>query len=91
VNLVLLWSIYGYSLSVYIPVSILCVIPSDVWQWIIIMFGGVLSTAVLLMNLFACFASVSPLANKKLVYLLIVIGLLQLSFAVACKFVFFAY
>ena len=35
--------IYGYTLSVFIPISVLCVLPSDVMRWALVLVGGALS------------------------------------------------
>ncbi|KEG10327.1 protein YIPF2 [Trypanosoma grayi] len=42
--------LYGYSMFIFLPVTILCTIPVSPLQWIVVMVGGVWSTAFLLIN-----------------------------------------
>lgn len=44
-------SIYGYSLTVYIPISLLMIPPSPAWQWIMVIVAGCSSTEFLVSNL----------------------------------------
>ena len=43
--------LYGYSLSCFIPILILCIIPTHILQWILMVYGMVNSTLFLLLNL----------------------------------------
>ena len=45
--------IYGYTLSVFVPISILCVIPSVLLRWLLILVGGGISAVFLLSNFHA--------------------------------------
>ncbi|XP_020899869.1 protein YIPF1, partial [Exaiptasia diaphana] len=42
--------VYGYSLSIYVPISILWAIPIDWLRWIFVIIGMVLSGSVLLLT-----------------------------------------
>ncbi|EAN91229.1 hypothetical protein C3747_41g129 [Trypanosoma cruzi] len=42
--------LYGYSMFLFLPVTILCAIPVSALQWVIVMVGGAWSTAFLLIN-----------------------------------------
>ncbi|AAZ11717.1 hypothetical protein, conserved [Trypanosoma brucei brucei TREU927] len=42
--------LYGYSMFVFIPITILCAIPISFVQWFLVLMGGGLSTAYLLTN-----------------------------------------
>ena len=43
--------LYGYSLAIYIPVSVLWMIQNSIWQWSLVLAGAGLSGAVLLLAL----------------------------------------
>jgi len=43
--------VYGYSLAIYIPVSVLWMIQNSIWQWSLVLAGAGLSGAVLLLAL----------------------------------------
>ena len=42
--------IYGYTLGVFVPISILCVLPSDLLRWLLVFAGGAVSAIFLLSN-----------------------------------------
>jgi len=42
---------YGYSMAVYIPVLLLCVVPYDWAQWLIVSLGTGISIAFMIINL----------------------------------------
>jgi len=44
--------IYGYALSIFIPVSIICVAPSNILRWIIVIIAALISTSFLVVNFF---------------------------------------
>nr|SVE73792.1 EOG090X0CJ3 [Daphnia atkinsoni] len=44
-------SLYGYSLAIYIPISVLLTIPFPVLQWTLVILGAALSGSVLVMSL----------------------------------------
>jgi hypothetical protein len=78
--------IYGYSFFIYLPISILCVLPFTTLQWIFIGIAGILSTSFLLSNFFIPFRT----HIGKGIILLIIMGALHIGFAFVCKFYFFA-
>lgn len=41
---------YGYSLSIFIPISIICVCPYQIVQWIVLGYGIVSSTSILIVS-----------------------------------------
>lgn len=43
--------LYGYALSVFIPISVLCVLPSNALRWLLVGAGGLLSGLFLISNL----------------------------------------
>jgi len=77
--------IYGYSFFIYLPVSVLCVIPFDYVRWIVIGLGGLISTALVILNFFKALRG--HMATGLI--LLIVMAALHLAFALTCKLYFF--
>eukprot|EP00796_Vickermania_ingenoplastis_P011591 gene11591-7986_t len=51
ISLVDLICLYGYSMFVFVLIALLCVIPSAVVQWILVLLGGVWSASYLVANL----------------------------------------
>ena len=43
--------IYGYSFSCFIPIFLLCIIPAQPLQWILIAYGTINTAIFLIMNL----------------------------------------
>merc|ERR1712001_622949 len=76
--------VYGYSLAIYIPVSVLWTIQNSVWQWGLVLAGAGLSGAVLLL---AIWPSVQE-HSKKIAIILIGIVLL-LHILLACGFMLY--
>jgi len=84
-NLIDILCIYGYSLFVYSPVALLCIIPNDLAKWIVVGIGCLFSAAFLVVNLWM------PL-REKLTYAiisLIVITALHLGLALTFRLYFF--
>ncbi|KYQ93520.1 Yip1 domain-containing protein [Tieghemostelium lacteum] len=79
--------IYGYTLFIYIPASILCVVPLQLVQWIIVGIAALVSGAFLVTNIF------TPLKEdftKRGIIICAVIGALHLGLALLLKLYFFA-
>lgn len=56
-SLVKMIGIYGYVVVVFIPASVLCVIPSGVVQWIVVVVACLLSGVTLVRNLYTVFGT----------------------------------
>eukprot|EP01119_Soliformovum_irregulare_P025231 TRINITY_DN928_c0_g1_i2.p1 TRINITY_DN928_c0_g1~~TRINITY_DN928_c0_g1_i2.p1 ORF type:complete len:297 (+),score=69.56 TRINITY_DN928_c0_g1_i2:1046-1936(+) len=80
-------ALYGYSFFVYIPVSILCIIPYVITQWLFIALAGVISTSFLLVNFFPL---IKDSHLKKGLILILIMGALHVGFALTCRLYFFA-
>ncbi|KAN0055287.1 hypothetical protein ACTA71_008397 [Dictyostelium dimigraforme] len=79
--------IYGYTLFIFIPASILCVIPLQLVQWIIVAVAAIVSGLFLVSNIF------TPLKEdftKRGIIICVVIGALHLGLALVLKLYFFA-
>ncbi|GAM26248.1 hypothetical protein SAMD00019534_094230, partial [Acytostelium subglobosum LB1] len=87
VRLLEMMCIYGYSLFIFIPASILCIIPIGIVQWIVIGVSAVVSGAFLVTNIF------TPLkgdATKRALIICAVVAALHLGLALLLKLYFFA-
>uniref|UniRef100_A0A7S0P223 Protein YIPF n=1 Tax=Calcidiscus leptoporus TaxID=127549 RepID=A0A7S0P223_9EUKA len=66
--------IYGYTLGVFVPISVLCVVPSDSLRWLLVFLGGAVSGIFLLSNFHAhlsdCFPYGEADAKRKMYILL---------------------
>jgi len=66
--------IYGYTLSVFVPVSIACVLPSNLLRVLLLLFSGLVSGIFLLSNFHAHLADCFPYGEgdaKKKTYLIL--------------------
>ena len=81
-RLITTFCLYGYSLIFYIPISLMCIFPSQVFTWLLFIVGGTSSTLFLLRNL-------APLvvahASQNAAALLGVLGAMQLIFTLTLK------
>ncbi|PNH01512.1 Protein YIPF1 [Tetrabaena socialis] len=59
-KLVNVFCIYGYCLTIYVPVSIACVVPIDWLRWVLVMSATALSAGFLFMNFRATIYSAAP-------------------------------
>eukprot|EP01106_Pelomyxa_sp_JSP_P016326 TRINITY_DN602_c0_g1_i2.p1 TRINITY_DN602_c0_g1~~TRINITY_DN602_c0_g1_i2.p1 ORF type:complete len:214 (-),score=37.55 TRINITY_DN602_c0_g1_i2:61-702(-) len=85
-SLVECFSVYGYSFTCYTIATIICVLPYNWLQWVIISLCCVDSTVVLCWSLFP---RVNKVEVKKWVPTLIVIALLHIALALTFKLYFF--
>ncbi|KAG8441364.1 hypothetical protein GDO86_006916 [Hymenochirus boettgeri] len=78
--------VYGYSLFVYIPATVLCVVPNEPFRWVLILLAMILSICVLVLSVWQHIRR----DNKMVVIGLIAIMVaLHVLFAVGCKMYFF--
>jgi len=80
--------LYGYSLFVYIPISVLCVIPILALQWSLVAVSGAETTVFIVLNLFGIFKREHL---KRGIPVLIVLALLHIGLALGLKLFYFAY
>jgi len=52
--------IYGYTLAIFVPVSVLCVLPSEFLRWLLVFVGGTISGIFLLSNFHAHLSDCFP-------------------------------
>ncbi|OCT56744.1 hypothetical protein XELAEV_18004429mg [Xenopus laevis] len=78
--------IYGYSLSAYIPATVLCVVPHETFRWILILVAMSLSSLVLLL---AFWPHIQRDNKVVVISLMAVMVALHVLLAVGCKLYFF--
>ena len=77
---------YGYSFSIFLPMSIICVIQVDLLQWIVLTYAVFSSTSLLVVNYYKQMGDYSR--NKKLLIIIIVL-LFQFGLLLFFKLYFF--
>ncbi|KAI8871982.1 Yip1-domain-containing protein, partial [Ramicandelaber brevisporus] len=87
-----LWCIYGYSVSVWLPVAVACMIPWGLLRWLFVAVGAVQSSAFILAGVKAI-ASRAQLPEQQQLKSAITMGIIgiQVVFALALKLYFFSY
>ena len=60
VGLMRLVCLYGYALTAFVPISVICMIPSETVRWMSIIAGAVVSSTFLAMNLWAPLGELNP-------------------------------
>ena len=88
ITLPAVWCAYGYSLTPFIPVSMLAVIPNEPARWSLIMLAAALSGAFLLLNFRG---SVYGCAGPKALPTTVAMGCAHAGLAVALKLYIFHY
>ena len=87
--------IYGYTMTIFVPISVLCVVPSDLLRWILVLVGGAISSIFLLSNFHAHLADCFPYgegdAKKKTYSLLGLMLLFHVILVFMFKVSFFKY
>lgn len=78
----------GYALSIYMPISLICIVPSDLMRWLVVLAGTATSGLFLFMNLRERIAAAGP--GKSLPLLLAVLGV-HACIGVVLKLFFFSY
>ncbi|CAG9321948.1 unnamed protein product [Blepharisma stoltei] len=81
--------LYGYSLVVYVPSAMLCIIPVSFLRWVFVLYSMVSSAWFLVVNLKQEMESYTELKQKYSV--LGLIGVLQLVLGLTFKMYFFGY
>ena len=77
---------YGYSFSIFLPISIICVIQVDILQWIALIYAIFSSTSLLVVNYYRQMGDFSK--NKKILIIVIVL-IFQFGLLLFFKLYFF--
>ncbi|CAG8435784.1 13040_t:CDS:2 [Funneliformis mosseae] len=80
--------LYGYGLTVWLPISIISVIPSDTVRWGLVIFGFAISGFFIARNLYPVISRADSKTSR--LFLIIVIAA-HASFSLLLKFKFFSY
>jgi hypothetical protein len=80
--------LYGYSLTVWLPISIINIVPSDILRWTLVMVGFAISGFFITRNLYPV---ISRADSKTSRLLLIFIIVTHAAFALLLKLEFFSY
>lgn len=87
--------IYGYTLGIFVPISVLCVLPSNALRWILVFLGGGVSGIFLLSNFHAHLTDIFPYgegdAKRKMYILLGGIAVFHVVLLFLFKISFFHY
>ncbi|KAN0139307.1 hypothetical protein V8E53_002808 [Lactarius tabidus] len=81
-------AVWGYAMFVWIPVSILCIVPIALLRWVLCGIAFALSGYFLVANIYPVFASAD---QKSIRLLIIVVAVLHTVVALLFKVLFFSY
>jgi hypothetical protein len=87
-GLIELICVYGYSLSVFIPASLLCVIPNEILRWLII--GLAFGSSVRFITRNVKDVVVGQLDDQKALMVLLLVGGLHAALAIFLKLYFYS-
>jgi len=79
---------YGYSLSIFIPISFMWMLPSEFIRWLLVIIGAVVSGAVVCLPIWQGLKEV--MSNKKIAYAIIALAVgANIALSVGFKMYFF--
>lgn len=78
--------VYGYSYTIFLPITIICSIPSQLLQWLLLAYGLISSSSLFIMSISKSLAEITK--GKKLAIIIIII-IFQLILFCVLKFYFF--
>jgi len=81
-------AVWGYGMTIWIPVSLLCIVPVPIFRWALVAVASGISGYFLLRNVYPVLASAEAKAVRLLV---IVIAVIHLALALTFKVLFFSY
>ncbi|EIW65443.1 hypothetical protein TREMEDRAFT_36275, partial [Tremella mesenterica DSM 1558] len=79
--------LYGYSMGIFIPISLLCLIPVGILRWVLVGGGAMGSGLFLVRNIYPILESAD---NKMTRLLIIAVVVLHAAMALAMKVLFFS-
>ncbi|KAI8893389.1 hypothetical protein BC833DRAFT_531829 [Globomyces pollinis-pini] len=87
IGLVDMINLFGYGMSIWIPVSIVCILPSDILRWILVIVAVLVSTLFVVKNLKAVTAEVPD--QSIVAFLVFTAVIAQVGLGLLFKFQFF--
>jgi len=88
VGFVQLACVYGYSLTIFVPVCFLCIVPSSIAQWVFVGVAFVISAGMLFGNIGGRLDNMIPVKGKVVNLVLVII---HAALALVFKLYFFEY
>lgn len=79
--------LYGYSLTIYLPLAVLCIIPSDLTRWVLLTTGGVMVCVCL----FRSYWSVAQLNRAASIGIAVTLSLCNLGLVIFFRLYLFQY
>ena len=70
INIAPVICVYGYSYTIFLPIVIVCSIPNQLLQWILLAYAIFSSTSLIIMSISRCFSSVTK--GRKIAVILII-------------------
>ncbi|KAF9904559.1 hypothetical protein BX616_001264, partial [Lobosporangium transversale] len=81
-------ALYGYGLTVWIPVAVLCILPWNLFRWALVLAGAAASGTFLVRNMYPVLSRAEAQTSK---VILILVVFLHGILALILKYRFFAY
>jgi len=78
--------IYGYSYTIFLPIIIVCSIPNELLQWLLLLYAIFSSTSLIIMSIFKTFQAIT---EGKKIALIIIICIFQIIVFFVLKLYFF--
>lgn len=85
-KLISVWCIYGYSLTIFVPVCFLCIVPLGLLRWLAVMLATALSGLFIVANLKPVIYEVAP---ARAILLLTLLLALHVGVGLALRLYFF--
>ncbi|KAF0368596.1 Yip1-domain-containing protein [Gigaspora margarita] len=80
--------LYGYGLTIWVPISIICVVPHDLLRWVLVLAGFAISAFFITKNLYPVISRAEAKTSR--LFLIFVLAA-HAAFALLLKFEFFSY
>ncbi|CAG8712981.1 5664_t:CDS:2 [Acaulospora morrowiae] len=80
--------LYGYGLTVWIPISIICIIPVEILRWTLVITGFAISGFFISRNLYSVLSTAEAKTSR---LILILVLAAHAAFSMLLKFEFFSY
>ena len=86
INIAPVICVFGYSYTIFLPITIICIIPSQVLHWITLGYAILSSSSLIIMSISR---TISDISKGKKIALIVIIIIFQLTIFFVLKFYFF--
>ena len=86
INIAPVICVFGYSYTIFLPITIICIIPSQVLHWITLGYAILSSSSLIIMSISR---TISNISKGKKIALIVIIIIFQLTIFFVLKFYFF--